>query len=79
MQQIIDEMIRYAMENYKGEMQSRHLSVAIKHNNIITDFKYNHREQYVLGSMRGSTHAEMDVIQSVLKKLPRRFKEHYVL
>ncbi len=52
---------------YQGTMRSRHLSVALMKNMPITDYKFNHLDPRVLGTYRGSTHAEMDVIQSVLK------------
>jgi hypothetical protein len=67
MNKILNDMCEIVSQNYEGIMKSRHLSVALQNNIPITKYKHNHRHTNVLGEERSSTHAEMDVIQSLLK------------
>jgi hypothetical protein len=60
---IIDDMLH---SEYEGAMQSRHLSVGIMKNKVITPYKYNKLQDYVFGEFRGSCHAEMNVVSSIL-------------
>jgi secreted trypsin-like serine protease len=61
---IIDKMMN---EKYRGEMCSKHLAVAIKDGKPITGYKFNYKKDYVLGSLRGSLHAEMNVVEDILR------------
>ena len=81
MDRIIQDMIHTITNNYDGQMQSRHLSVAIQNNIPLTKYKCNYHFHKVLGVNKGSTHAEMNVVESLLKgyKGLKEFKARCVL
>ena len=58
---------RMAEAEYGGDMRCRHLAVAIRSGIPITDFKVNYIRDMVFGEYRGSVHAEMNVIEDILR------------
>jgi hypothetical protein len=67
---IVASMLYYARHEYKGDMQSRHLAVAVYRNRCVSNYIHNTRIPCVLPTPHKTCHAELGVLYT----LTRRFK-----
>lgn len=61
-------MMHHLQYEYKGDMHSRHLAVAVRHKHRLCDFKHNSRDPCPLPTAHKSTHAEIGVLVELMNK-----------